>query len=326
MDKGTRVRVIQRVRTALTEMSWEDRDLILSTFELGALPENPYGDGPTLTEWLNSEASEEQLHALAQHLEVLDNEAQPTADTSSTETPEALFIFASHLSAYRKFLGDVASDLKGFHVDMFVAHDSIPMDAPWEHEIVEALNRCHAGAAFLHPGLHDSFYCMQEVGWMLGRGVPIARLMLGETPRGLLGKLQGRPLVDRKAQEVAAALLDWAASHPSLAAHLAESLTLALEDSRSFNLTDRIWERLKEIPELTQTQLERVLHAAESNSQVYGANEGGWNGRAYRDVIADRAQGWDRDGALTGRITVLRGSHDGPIIPPPAKQLKKSKV
>ncbi|WP_277246176.1 hypothetical protein [Micrococcus terreus] len=324
MDKGTRIRVIQRVRDALTSMTWEDQDLILSTFEVGELPDNPYGDGPTLTQWLNSNITDQQLHALAQHLEVLDNEAQPMVNTPTTETSESLFIFASHLSTHRELLGHVARELQLFHVDMFVAHDSIAMDAPWEHAIVEALNRCHAGAAFIHPGLHDSFYCMQEIGWMLGRGVPIARLLFGEAPKGLLGNLQGKPLANKTAQEVSEALLDWAGTHANLAGPLAESLTLALENSRSFNHTDRIWERLKGISELTPRQLERVIHAAELNNQVYGASEMVWGGRPYRHAIADGAEKWDCDGTQKTRIAALRGSSAGPIVPSPTGQLKKS--
>jgi len=307
-------------------MDSEDQGLVLSTFDIGAPPKDRFGEGPTLTEWLNTEADDEQLHALAQHLEVLDNEGEVTVETPDNASLDALFVFASHLSKERRFLGEVAEELKRFHVEMFVAHDSIPMDAPWGHQIVEALNRCHAGAVFIHPGLHESFYCMQEVGWMLGRGVPIARLMFGESPKGLLGKLQGRPLVGRKPNEVGAAILDWAVERNNLTPNLAESLTLALHGSRSFRHTDAVWSRLKNIPELSLRQLERVLLAAELNGQVYGAGEGGWSGRAYREAIAERAEVWDSDGTLAARIAVLREDHDGPILPPetPTKRLKKS--
>lgn len=309
MDRGQRIRVIQRVRDSLGEMPKEDEDLVLETFGVGARPEDDWGNGPTLTSWLSEQADDNELEALAQHLEVLDNRSSLVAVTTAIDSaPEVLHLFGSHLSAHRALLGEVETELKKYGVRLFVAHDSIPMDAPWEREIVDALNQCHGGVVFVHPGIHASFYCMQEVGWMLGRGIPVARLMFGESPKGLLGALQGRPVHGLSASEIAAAIMDWAVVHETLRQNLAESLTKALDASHAFSVTDMVWERLRQVDTLSATQLRRVLHAVETNSQVFGANVGGWRGVAYRHAIADRAEQWDDSGSLKDRIGVLRAT------------------
>jgi len=237
LDKVERIRLIQRLRDALGEVPPDDQDLILDTYGIGTVPEDDFGNGPTVTAWLR-QSDDQDLIALAQHFEMLDNTVEYVADQSAAGEPAPLFIFATHLSKHRAFLGEVATGLAQFGVTLFVAHDSIPVDAPWEKEIVDALNRCHAGAAFIHPGLYDSYYCMQEAGWMLGRGIPIARLMFGDTPKGLLGEKQGMQLDGRPAMEVAAAIMDWSLTHSVLVSQVAASLTTALGDSESYATTE----------------------------------------------------------------------------------------
>lgn len=316
MDKGERVRAIRRVRAALESLDPDEQDLLLDTFEIGSIPHDSPWNEPSMTRWLSQNASDEQLLALAQHLEVLEDSQVPTTDASGADEPEALYIFASHLSEHRAFLGEVATDLARYGIRLFVAHDSIPMDAPWEKEIVDALNECHAGAAFIHPGLHGSYYCMQELGWMLGRGIPIARLMFDESPRGLLGAHQGRPLLGRSASEVASAIVDWATDHPGLHPHLAASLTAALENSPSYRVTDRIWARLRDLQALTEEQVLRVVRAAELNPQVYGTGVGNYSGPSYRHVIGAQVQTWSADPDLKQRAERLRTDRKGwPILP-----------
>ncbi len=252
-----------------------------------------------------------QLDCLGQHLEVLNNTSGHTVEPSQQVEPEPLFIFATHLSAHRRLLGEVKEELGRYGIRVFVAHDTIEMDAPWQKEIVDALNGCHSGAAFIHPDLHGSYYCMQEIGWMLGRGIPIARLMFGEAPKGLLGEIQGKELQNRPVNEIAATIMDWAPAHPSLVPNLAASLSDALDQSPSFKHTDLIWSRLTTIDVLSTEQIRRVVHAGETNGQVFRAGVGGYRGDAYRTVVGIRALEWGAEGELAKRAAVLK-ANDAP--------------
>lgn len=121
----------------LDGMSWDDQNLVLDIFGIGSQPSDPHREIPSLAMWLQQQASDTELIALGQHLGLLENE--PATVLESNAEPEPLFVFASHLARERKFLGDVEAELKRYQVGMFVAHDSIPIDAEWNKEIVDAL-------------------------------------------------------------------------------------------------------------------------------------------------------------------------------------------
>ena len=193
MDKSTRIRLIQQVRDALTSMGWEDIDLLLEEFGFGPFPSS--ADDISLTNWLR-QGDDDDLVALGRHLAVpvAEDAADGVADTTtsaSTGEPGRLFLFGSHLSTQRAFVGEVETALAEYGITLFVAHDSIPIDADWEPEIADALRRCDAGVTFVHKGLHDSYYCMQEVGWLLARAIPIARLFVRRGTQGPVGQQAG---------------------------------------------------------------------------------------------------------------------------------------
>ncbi len=100
MNKSTRIRLIQQIRDAMNSMPWDDTDLILEVYGFGAMPEGP--DGFTLVQWLQN-GSDAELLALGHHLDV--TAAAGVADEAPEPLPpQALSIFASHLSTHRAFL------------------------------------------------------------------------------------------------------------------------------------------------------------------------------------------------------------------------------
>jgi hypothetical protein len=250
--------------------------------------------------------------ALGRHLAVplAGDAAEGVADTTGTATaggePGRLFRFGSHLSTQRAFVGEVEVDLRHYGITLFVAHDSIPIDADWQPEIADALRRCDAGVAFVHQGLHDSYYCMQEVGWLLGRGIPIARLIFDDSPKGLLGDKQGINARNMTTAEIAATILDYVAGKPELQPQVATSLVHAMKDSAHFWVTDAVWAKLHALGHLTLQQATVLVEAAEEQDQVYRASAGGWGGANYRGVIADFLDGQAAAAPLAARIAQLR--------------------
>lgn len=317
MDKSTRIRLIQQVRDALAEMRWEDIDLLLEEFGFGAFPES--APDLTLTAWLQSRGGDDDLVALGRHLAVplaedaADGVADTTAATADGGEPGRLFLFGSHLSSQRAFVGQVESALAEYGITLFVAHDSIPIDADWEPEIADALRLSDAGVAFVHKGLHDSYYCMQEVGWLLGRAVPIARLLFDDAPKGLLGSKQGINARGMTPGQVATALLDYVSSKPELQPQLATSLVHAMKDSVAFRITDAAWFKLREFDDMTLRQSTTLLEAAEEQDQVFKAGVGGPGGSSYRSVIADFLDKQAAAAPLAPRIAHLRKFKDSGV-------------
>lgn len=317
MERGARVRLIQGVRDKIQPLPWEDEDLLFEEFGIGRREtQNLDGERWLLTDWLRH-ADEENLLALARHLDVI-----PDASTGTTaeedvralpaDEPETLFIFASHLSAQREYVGGVERALgKRYGIDMFVAHDSIPMDANWQPEIADALARCHAAVAFLHSGFKQSAYCQQEVGWLLGRGVPIARYLFGEAPVALLSERQGKPVGGLNEWQLADEVIEYLSTKEELRGHLVTSLARALVDSPNFDTTDKIWAAFPKDYPITLKQAEVLIHAAETQNQVY------WKGLRYD--IADLLEAEPATWPLADRIARLRreGDTQKPIVDVP---------
>lgn len=309
VDAGARLRLLFAVRNGLQEYAYQDQIVILREHDVHGLGDNdPWEDrGLSLGEVLHANADDVTLLSLGRFLQLPEAEGSEPPEQMPTPTgePEPLFIFASHLDLQKKFLGEVEQELSRNGVALFVAHDSIPMDADWSAEIVNALRGCHAGAAFIHDGFKKSAYCQQEVGWLLGRDVPMARLLLGETPVALLSQKQGLQMAGWTAGEVATRLLQWAEGNAVLKGHLATSCANALMRSGNFRSTDILYQRMLRLGPLTRGQCQSLIEAAEQNDQVYRAIEG-WSGKNYRDVLADLVVQNEFDQAFVDRLDRLR--------------------
>lgn len=308
MEPGPRIKLIQGVRDKLQSSSFDDEALVLEEFGIGVRePYNLDGDMFTITEWLR-QADENRVIALARHLGVSEDNgntqnAEEDVSALPDNEPAPLFIFASHLAREREFVGDVAKVLGQYGVELFVAHDSIQMDADWQPEIAGALSRCHAGVAFVHKGFKESAYCQQEVGWLLGRQVPMARYISGESPAALLSQKQGKPIHGLDAVEVAAEILEYVRRKPELHGSFTSSLSHALLDSPNFRATNHIWAVLPDDWPLTPKQAETLVLAAETQDQVY------WAG--YRERIANRLAEEPGAAHLSERLTTLRRNAGG---------------
>jgi hypothetical protein len=225
-----------------------------------------------------------------------------------------LFIFASHLASQRALVGEVGNHLDEWGIRLFVAHDSIEPDQEWHAEIERALRTCDAGVVFLFPEFRESRWCDQEVGWLLGREVPCYALKFqGEDPYGPLGKKQAFTVRDEMtAAQIGDAIIDWLATKPALAARLNASLVEALKSSRSFNRTDRVWERIHSATGLGSSEVAGVLTAIRDNDQVYNARGGVQGGEIgpYAELafkLAVSQPGFQANEQLAAEVARLRG-------------------
>jgi TIR domain len=266
LTTSDRVGLILRVADRMkSDYDWDRIGFILSSFGIAVSENDPL-------EHDLSAASNEQLIEIARMLSLDVPAGSPPASVSTTvRGARPLYIFASHLSSQRGFLGAVRTELEYYGVTLFVAHDSIPDDATWQSEIEKALDAADAGLVFLHPKFKESDWCPQEVGWLLGRHVPVIPLNFGVTPFGPLGKLQAGPEGSAVPQLITEKILDRLLKQESLRGGLVSSLVAAMGQSPSFNRTDRIWKYLREL-DCDADQSAALLAATKANDQIYRAN------------------------------------------------------
>ena len=286
LTKGDRINLIMSIVNGLwgreASYTYDEVNLILRTYGVGQLEEDGFGNFSVMD--TVASASDAQLLEVGEFLGLtLPSRSAPVATATTVRSVEPMFVFASHLSAHRAFVGEIRQELGLFGIELFVAHDSISDDAAWHVEIERALDRADLGIVFLHQGFKQSDWCDQEVGWLLGRHVPVLPLNFGQTPYGPLGKTQANPVRDTTARGVADGLLERIAKQADVADSFAASLVKGMANSPRFNVTDRIWVHLRDLT-IDANLGAQLLEATKSNDQIHraGCAEG-----PYRRLIID---------------------------------------
>lgn len=283
LSRGQRVGLLLRIAAKIEEDSEYNRhkiELMLRNFGMST-------SRVSLEENLDT-GEDDAVLELAKFLGVDEsNEASPPQATRVTvKVAQPLFIFASHLTSERHFVGSISQELAQFGITVFVAHDSIPDDAAWQNEIDKALDHADAGLAFLHPDFKKSDWCPQEVGWLLGRDVPVMPLNFGITPFGPLGRLQANLERSTATDAVCEKIMERILRQEPLRAGLVASLVKAMQSSRSFNRTDRIWKYLRDL-ECDANQSAELLDATKSNDQIWRAESAIDGHQPYPRAIID---------------------------------------
>jgi len=99
-------------------------------------------------------------------------------------------VFISHLTKFKKEAEALREQLEVFGIASFVAHTSIRPTKKWQDEIEFALSSMDILVALMTKDFHKSKWTDQEIGFALGRQIPIISIGLGADPYGFIGKFQ----------------------------------------------------------------------------------------------------------------------------------------
>lgn len=258
----------------LDKREWEDIDLVLQQFNF------PYGRAYSNEDTKRGyamacirEADDGDLAALHTYLQ---SEGDHSGPGDTLFKGNGVRVFLSHLSRHRQLVGDVSTWLNSYGIESFVAHDTIEPSKEWQAVIEAGLAECDAMIVFLHAGFKESTWCDQEVGWALGRHIPLLPLNFDQNPHGFMGKFQALPCT-RTGQTlhptvIASQIADWLVRDGRLQPRMAETLTRAFRNSASYNQTRELAARLDMVSGYTDAQLDLVQEAVEKNDQVRDAN------------------------------------------------------
>ncbi len=277
LSPAQRITFIRECARLLDKYEWSEIDLVLGQFGAST---SPYGAG-TKTDYV-VEMLKNEKHDVLQHLHhYLTSEAGGTRPGDSPWSSNRARLFSSHLAAYREEVGNVARSLERFGVECFVAHDSIEPSKEWQAVIEAGLSACDAMVAFLHPGFLESKWCDQEVGWAMGRRIPVLPLNYGIHPYGFLGKYQDHPALGKHENLVARFVAEWMSKTPVLKDRMAASLSYAFERSISWNHTRTLVPMLEEVDVFNDEELNALERAAVENQEVrqcdvYGTSGPDW--------------------------------------------------
>jgi len=101
-----------------------------------------------------------------------------------------LYLFLSHKSENKDEVLRVKNKLEEYGIKCFVAHENIEPTLEWENEIIQALRQMDMLVAFMSNDFKKSDWTSQEIGFALGKDVPILSINNGTAPYGFIGRTQ----------------------------------------------------------------------------------------------------------------------------------------
>lgn len=113
-----------------------------------------------------------------------------------------LKVFVSHISSNRHRMSALKTGLAFWGVSAFIAHEDIEASREWRDEVEAGLETMDVLVAVVEPGFKESDWCVQEVGFALGRKIDVIPLRAGLDPFGFFGKYQGIQIKGKNAEEV----------------------------------------------------------------------------------------------------------------------------
>jgi hypothetical protein len=185
-----------------------------------------------------------------------------------------LKIFISYSSKYNK---EIAGNLKQFFeeysdIECFVAHDDIIHGSEWEKEIIENLDSVDFFMPIQTINLEASYWCQQEAGYALAKGIKIIPLIPdvdGTDPVGFYAKFQGFKI---KTNDLRSSVKWWLIKEGIIHEGKAEEIDKRIflfSNSQSFAEAGETTRSLLEFEsEFTDADVLKILDITLSNDQI----------------------------------------------------------
>lgn len=288
LTPSERVLLIREIGKRLGVEEWPLIDVTLKQFKL-PWSDEWRGDKESYVLAMIQDGENDVLLDLARHVGF----QLPTA-ALGVEPPfwrqGMLRLFLSHLAIHRKLAAELQEALWTYGISAFVAHNDIEPTAEWQTEIETALATCHALVALLHPGFHGSNWTDQEIGFAMGRGVPVFSVRFGQDPYGFIGRFQAFDGTGKTAPDTARELFGAYRTNKQTEGSMAEALVQLFEESDSFAAAKVRVGHLEDLRVWKSAFAARLRAAERNNSQISGA----W---AVPDRIGALIDKWKGKGA-----------------------------
>ncbi len=218
----------------------------------------------------------------------LDDENDPTYQQAALLSrrpqvnPDALAIwkvgqirlFISHRDNQKAAATALATALEEYGISAFVAHDTIQPMTTWQYEIVKGLETMEIMLAFITDDFHGSTWTNQEIGFALGRNIPVISLKLQQTdPSGFIGNVQAMKGCLDSPSSSAPDIYKLIADKLGNKERLQSALILAFVQSPDFLEAKVRFDRLAGVVErLSDEEVEQIIRGFRENDQLHNAN------------------------------------------------------
>lgn len=187
--------------------------------------------------------------------------------------PGHVRLFISHRDIHKRTANELAEALDGLGICCFIAHDTIQATKEWRKEILNGLETMEAMLIFLTNDLHDSPYTNQEIGFALGRHVPIISLKLeSKDPQGFIAHEQAlRGTLENPANS-AAKIYKLIGERLGSKERMQTALISSFISSPGFSETRDRFDKMKvAVERLSKEEVELIIEGFRNNSQLHNA-------------------------------------------------------
>lgn len=192
-------------------------------------------------------------------------------------------LFISHKADDKQLAMGIKARLRDHYgIASFVAHEDIEPSKEWQREIERVLGEMDGLIALLTPEFRDSPWTDQEIGFALGRKVPVISVRLGMDPYGFIGKYQailgGNKTPDALADEIAITFF----KNSDRGDRRIDAYLARLRHAGSFDTANGLFTRLSEFKYMSPEQEQCLVDIFNTNSQVMGSFR--FRGEAYGGI------------------------------------------
>lgn len=192
-------------------------------------------------------------------------------DSLSIWVPNQIRLFISHRDNHKSTAKELARKLSGYGISAFVAHDSIEPMTTWQQEILKGLETMEIMVAFVTDDFHDSTWTNQEVGYALGRNIPVVSLKLENAdPSGFIGSFQALKGRLDAIPSVVQDIYNILAEKLGNKKRLQSALVSTFVESSDYNEAKERFDRLKTVVKtLTEEDVEKIIFGFRENKQLH---------------------------------------------------------
>ncbi len=208
------------------------------------------------------------------------NQLQPNTRRVDQETQDHIWgvdnffrIFITHLSEDKGKAMEIKESLKEFGVSCFVAHVDISPTKEWQNEIENALNTMDTLVALMTEKFRGSKWTDQEIGFALGRGIPVIPVSMGCTPYGLIGKIQA---ISCDWMEIYIKIASVLISDQRTASKMIDAYIYAMRECSSYEQANKLSNVLPNITSISEAQVQDIINIYNRNIDIKGS--WGFNG------------------------------------------------
>jgi len=268
LSASSRISLIREIARRLSTEGWSLIDLTLKQFGLPLTDDWNGGTNEDYVVKMIQSGDDESLLELGQHLGFVLEENTPSKLDPSFWEKGKMRLFISHLATHRKWAAELQTTLLRYGISSFVAHNDIEPTLAWQGQIEMALSTCDALVALLHENFHESKWTDQEIGFAMGRGVPVFSVRFGQDPYGFIGSYQAFNGRDLNPSELALELFQSYMTNKQTQKKMSEVLVNLFESSTSFAEAKINVGYLENLHVWSPSLASRVKIATENNFQI----------------------------------------------------------